>query len=449
MIVAKFGGAVLDGSAGLRRACDEIRVLPKPLLVVASAFANVTNMLERLAETAVHDTAVASDLLDALMEYHAAIARETLSQPAFERWWIIAESYVVRLREVVNGLGIVRELSPRTLDLVVHFGERFSSSLLLAALAEGEDDGTITGISALDLIITDTAHRYARPDLALTRERVDDQLRPALQGRAVVVTEGYIARSTSGQATTMGRESSDYTATLLAELLGADEVRIYRAVPGILTADPAVIPNARTLGRLSYGMANTLAELGSKVLHPRTVVPVERASIPLVITAIGGPATTIGSWGEGACSITLLPEGELISIETETAGTALDSFLRALGTGAPVIWHHRLRRRVQVLTSGAYPGALPLGLIAEQARAERKDVAVVSMVREKSPSGDDLERFFAAVGGHAPSAMQGGLDGHSISIALDRAAAPDALRALHRRFVEQAEEAPRWQPQAL
>jgi len=445
MIVAKFGGAVLDGSEGLRRVCGEIRALPKPLLVVGSAFVGVTNRLERIAEAAIGDPSAALRQLDALVEYHAAIARELLSPAAFDEWLGEMAPFVRRLRDVVEGLGIVRELSQRTLDLVVHFGERFSSALLAGALADGDAGGPVTCISALDLIITDASHRYARPDLELTRERVEQHLRPALAGDAVVVTEGYIARSVSGQATTMGRESSDYTATLLAGLIGAGEVRIYRAVPGIMTADPHVLPGARTLGRVSYGMANTLAELGSKVLHPRTVVPVEHASIPLVITAIGGPATTIGVSGENGCSITLLPSAELIELDMETASAAIDPFLRGLGAHAPVIWHHRLRRRMQVLLSGAFPGPLPLGLIAEPVRVKRLEVAVVSLVCEEPPSGAALEQFFATVAGHFLPALQGGLDGHSISVALDRAVAHDAVRELHRYFVEQAREVERWQ----
>ncbi len=450
MIVAKFGGGVLDGAQGLRRVCGEIRVLPKPLLVVTSAFANVTNMLERLAESAVVDPAIARERLDAFVAFHSGIARDVLSSELYHAWVDEVRPFIVRLEEVVRGLEIVRELSARTLDLVVHFGERFSSSLLLAALASEDAGERAVGISALDVVITDAAHRYARPDLERTGERVEERLRPLLAGYDVVVTEGYIARSTSGEATTMGRESSDYTTTMLAAFLEADEARIYRALPGIMTADPRVVSGGRTLGRLSYRMANALAELGSQVLHPRTVMPVERCSIPLVITAIGGPGTTIGTIGEGGCSITLLPEAELLEIETETANAPLDGFLRALGAGAPVIWHHRFRRRLQVLISGHYSVlTLPLRAIAERVQSARYPVAVVSLVREEPFVGADLERFFAAVGGRSPRAIQGGLDGHSISVALDRDQAHEVARELHRQFIEEAEGAERWQTSSL
>lgn len=457
MIVVKFGGALLAGVDGIRRVASEIRSLPKPLLVVVSAFADVTNRLERLAGTALNDTAGAQANLDALVEYHRSIAHEVLSREAYLRWLDTIEPYVARLEDVVKGLGIVRDLSPRTLDLVVHFGERFSSSIVTAALDDnaGAENGAsrlnVAAVCALDVIITDTTHRYARPDLELTRERVDERLRPALAANDVVVIEGYIARSSSGQATTMGRESSNYSATMLAGMLGADEVRIYTGVPGILTADPILFAQARTLPRMSYAMANTLAELGAKVLHPRTVTPVERARIPLVITSIGGASTTIGAEGEGesggGCSIVLLPGAQLITVETSTTSSAIEGFIRALGGEAPIIWHQRFRRRMQILLASEYPHpTLPTHLITEPVKASSSPVAVVSAVQEGRFTGEDLATFFAALGDRSPLAMQGGIDSHAISVALDRNAGVAAVRELHRRFIEMKEEVAGWQP---
>jgi aspartokinase len=261
----------------------------------------------------------------------------------------------------------------------------------------------------------------------------------------IVVTEGYIARSSTGQATTMGRESSNYSATLLGGMLGADSVRIYTGVPGILTADPALLSEARTIPKMSYGMANTLAELGAKVLHPRTVMPVERGRIPLVITRIGGESTTIGVAGESGCSVALLPEAGLISVDTTTAGIRIGPFIRAIGAEAPVIWYQRFRRRLQILVAHGYPSTrLPVHQIGEPAHAESADVSIVSVVQERMFNGRELERFFAAIGERRPLALQGGIGRHAISIAIDRDVALDVARELHRRFVEHVEEAEGW-----
>jgi aspartate kinase len=439
MIVAKFGGAVLNGPDGVRRVRDEINRLPKPLLVVISAFANVTNRLEQLAETATRDGAGAASQLESLVADHHSIARDLLSAPAYAAWSDAVASYSQRLDEVVCGLAIVRELSPRTLDLIVHFGERFSSSIVHAAINDGSA-GRASIVPALDVIITDTQHRYARPDLQLTGERVASRLAPALTGDAVVLTEGYIARSTAGEATTMGRESSDFSATLLGELLDADEVRIYTNVPGVLTADPTLISSARTLPRLSYGMARLLAELGAKVLHVRTVTPVERGGIPLVIRRLDTDGTTIGSAGnDDAMSIVMLPEVSLVTMTTTTTAVALDSFLRTLSARAPIIWHHRFRRRVQLVMARTIEEQdLPLELIDETVESGIERVSVVSLVSERDLSGVEMERFFGCIGEREVIAIQGGIDGPAISVAL----APDAARTLypvlHRQFVEDA-----------
>ncbi len=449
MIVVKFGGAVLNGADGLRRACGEIRLLPKPLLVVASAFADVTNRLEHIADSAVADPAHARECLADLLEHHQSIAREVLAPSAYASWQEAMEPHATRLAQVIDGLAIVRDLTPRTLDLIVHFGERMSSLLLGAALADGANAGTVTNISALDLVITDAGHRFARPDLELTRERVNDRLLPALATHDVVVTEGYIGRSTSGQATTMGRESSNYSATLLAELMGATSVTIYTGVQGVLTADPAFVPNARTLPGMSYDMATTLAELGAKVLHPRTVWPVRRAAIPLVISAIGGAHTVIG--GETSqperspvCSIAILEGATLVTANTNAANSPVERFLAALAVQAPPVWHTRFRRRLQVVVAGrGVDVAHHAALLGEAVQVGTEEVSVVSLVREGGVADGDLARFFAAFAGERPRAVLGEVAG-AIGVAVAPHRARDVVRALHHAFVQATEGNTEW-----
>ena len=435
MIVVKFGGALLNGHEGIRRVLHEIRQLPRPLLVVVSAFADVTNMLEGLAHAAPADPADAARRLEAILEHHHAVARAVLGSDSYERWSAEVAPFAERLGNVVKGLSIVRELSSRTLDLIVHFGERFSSTIVTAALNESE--GAL-GISALDIIITDDAYRYARPRFDLTRERVAARLLPPLRAGGLVVTDGYIARGVSGQATTMGRESSSYTATMLGEMIGSEEVRIYTNVPGILTADPAIVPDARTLPHLSYAMAHTLAELGAKVLHPRTVRPVERGAIPLVITKLDGASTVIdGRVGpdEDCYSIVTLPEASVISLETETANLDIERFAQTLSTRVPILWRHQSRRRVRLVTTRpVLPADLPLAELGESVETRITDVTIVSLARERGVSGDDMSRFFGVIGTASIAAVQGGIDARAVSAALPEGM--EAVLKLHAAFAE-------------
>ncbi|MCC7438594.1 MAG: aspartate kinase [Armatimonadetes bacterium] len=438
MIVTKFGGAVLGNAAGVKSACATICTLPSPQLVVVSAFANVTNWLEQIAHRATEDPTEAFRLLQELLKHHEHIAAQLLPEPAYADWLNHAIPWAARLDEIVQGLSIVRELSPRTLDMIVHYGERYSSSIVAAALQQATTIPVVP-ISALELIITDDAHRYARPNIELTRERVQALLHEYRGKEVILLTEGYIARGASGQVTTMGRESSSYTATLLGQLLQADEVRIYTDVPGVMTADPAIIPAAETIPTMSYEMANALAELGAKVLHPRTVAPVERASIPLVITSLqgGGKSTVIASQpnnvARGSRSIALLPEATVVMIETEVANAQFDQFCQTLAAQVPLLWRHHFRRKHTVVTAlPIEPGIrLPSEYVQGYIRADIHDAAVVSLVSQHPIPIRELQMFFGVLKSQPILALQGGGDARTLSVAIAREHAHQIVEQLH------------------
>jgi len=436
MTVAKFGGSLLSGGDGLRKVRTEILALPTPLVVVVSAFAGVTNLLERLAATAVRDQASARLLFDEIIATHNSVARDVLDTDELTAWETNVASIVQRLDEVVRGLGIVRELSGRTLDLVVSMGERLSSSLVVAALRQCNAE--VAYVSALDVVITDNVHRYARPSLELTRERVDSRLRPSLDTSGIVVTEGYIARSTSGEVTTMGRESSDYSATMLSEMLNAERVRIYTGVPGIMTADPVVVPQAKVLDTMSYSAAHVLAELGAKILHARTVAPAERGCIPLIISSLDSAGTIVGPAGGNLASVALLAESELISLELATAGEPVEAMIARIGALVPVIWSVRFRHRLQIVTAGRIDlNDLPLTLLREPPRSiERRSVAIVSIVSESGVSARSLTTLSGALEGVPVVGMQAGVDSHSVSLIVERMDAVDVVRRLHAVVVQ-------------
>lgn len=468
MFVTKFGGSILDGAEGVRRACREIARLPRPLVVVVSAFADVTNRLERLADAALRDPAAAREQLDRLFGDHADVARGLMSEREFEKWAEGCAGWKVRLEEVIEGLSIVGELSPRTLDLVVHFGERLSSSLISSVL-------DAPCVSATDLLITDCTHRYARVDVELSRERVEENLRPLLQreilpelaegyaenpadgvdgafadgvpgirnadadagggaGGKVVVTEGYIARGTDGEITTMGRESSDFSAAILGELLDASEVRIYTGVPGVMTADPATVPDAGTIPSMSYTMARELAVLGAKVLHPRTVRPVERAGIPLVITDLNGASTGIGrEKNDETFSVAAITDASLVEAELRVTGEGVDSFIQALSRTAPVIRYVLSGRHLRAVTAVApsnLSDAVALtggGVVA----AGAVPVALVSLVRERRINADDAREFVSAIDRDSLLSFWTDPDERSVSALVPPERVESVVRELH------------------
>ncbi|MEM1856292.1 MAG: aspartate kinase, partial [Candidatus Methanomethylicaceae archaeon] len=175
-----------------------------------------------------------------------------------------------------------RELTPRSMDLILSFGERLSAPLMRAALIE-------KGVKAIDLtggeagIITDSNYGNAKPLMNLTEIMVRDRILPILKAGVTPVITGFIAQDSNGVITTLGRGGSDYTATILAAALDADEVWLWKDVDGIMTADPKLVPEAKTIPILSYNEVMEMAYFGAKVLHPLTVSPVQNKRIPIRI----------------------------------------------------------------------------------------------------------------------------------------------------------------------
>src|SRR5439155_4013598 len=138
-------------------------------------------------------------------------------------------------------------------------------------------------IEATELIVTDAFHGGAEPHMELTRKKSQARLRPLLEKGIAPVVTGFIGATREGQLTTLGRGGSDYSATILGAAMDADEVIIWTDVDGVLTADPRLVTEARTIPVISYREAAELAYFGAKVLHPKTLNPVVQAAIPLWI----------------------------------------------------------------------------------------------------------------------------------------------------------------------
>lgn len=406
MIVAKFGGSILDGADGLQRLRREVETIDAPLLVVVSAFAKTTQRLERAARMAVDDLDGAVRSLAEIWGEHDVIARALFDEQSYDAWSSEMEPQRARLTDILEGLSIVGELSPRTLDLVEHFGERLSSSLVARALGAAH-------LPATELIVTDDAHRFARVIDEPTKERVVRLVTPLLTSapRAVVVTEGYIARGSDGEITTMGRESSDYSAAILGAALGAREVRIYTGVPGIMTADPALVPSATTIPAMSYEMARTVGVLGAKVIHPRTIRPLEITGIPLILTDLDGHRTIIGDAPtaqrnrEGRTfALTHLVGIRYIRCRLARTDTPVDRIVEAAEEFGPVIHVERSGRTLSMLLSAKGEGIVEGLRRASDAVVdlEATRAGLISFVVEGAMSTHDIVDFLRGLGDLAP-----------------------------------------------
>jgi len=269
MIVMKFGGTSLGDAERVSTVCDLVMAEERDPLVVVSGHSKVTDMLIRVATEALGGRI--EDGLEEVRERHMEIIRALGLSDA-----IIAGN-IRTLGELLRGIFLVKELTPRTLDFVMSFGERMSSKVVAAALqARGVD---AAAVNSYELgFITDSEYGNARP---LDEAADDIQAAYAHYAGKQVVTTGFIGKNKAGEITTIGRSGSDYSASFFGGALGADEIQIWTDVDGVLTADPSIIPQAKPLDRMTFSEASEVAYYGGEVLHPGTMRPAISRGIPV------------------------------------------------------------------------------------------------------------------------------------------------------------------------
>jgi aspartokinase/homoserine dehydrogenase 1 len=300
----KFGGTSVGDAACIRRAAEIVKAAAAlgPVVAVVSAMSGVTNRLIKNAHRAqAGDNDFVPELMAELRTQHMTVL-EALVSDAGRRAEIAQalDAVLGELARMLQGTALLSELTPRTLDVISGVGERLSAPLVAGALVEMGVRST--AISATELIVTDHHHGRAEPLMTLTQERAEKRLRPLLNDGIVPVVTGFIGATKEGVPTTLGRGGSDYSATILGAALGAQETVIWTDVDGVKTADPRLVPEARTLAEISYSEAAELAYFGAKVLHPNTLRPVTAAGVPVWIRnsfAPEKPGTKITAAREG------------------------------------------------------------------------------------------------------------------------------------------------------
>ena len=290
--VHKFGGASLADAKAVRHALEIIASRTgAPLVVVVSALAGVTDALLNLASDAVAgQRAGLAKGTDALQLRHRQIAMAVLpAGPVRTDVTGAIEQAFTELSVLLNGVASLRELTPRTNDLIVARGERLSARIVAAGLTALKRRALF--VDATEVIVTDGMHGGAFPDLPATDSAARARLRPLLQKGTIPVVPGFLGRTSLGTVATLGRGGSDLTATILGRSLGASSVSLWKDVPGLLTTDPRLVANARVIPQLNVREAAELAYYGAKVLHPRALIPLSRKALPVFVRPFGDPAS--------------------------------------------------------------------------------------------------------------------------------------------------------------
>ena len=292
--VMKFGGTSVGDAGCIARVAKILKDAAKegPVVAVVSAMGGVTNRLIEAAKCAeAGDAEHAHRIFEALRKQQDT-ALAALIRDDEKRNWLSASlaKTFAEGEQLCKGTALLHELTPRTLDTISSLGERLSAPMVAGALQELGVPSE--AVEATELIITDSYHGGADPIRERTRERSQARLKPLLERGIVPVATGFIGATESGVLTTLGRGGSDYSATILGAALDADEIIIWTDVDGVLTADPRLVKEARTIPEISYREATELAYFGAKVLHPKTLRAVEQAGIPVWIRNSFAPERT-------------------------------------------------------------------------------------------------------------------------------------------------------------
>jgi aspartokinase/homoserine dehydrogenase 1 len=289
--VHKFGGASLADSSAVRHALHIVQSHGQgPLVVVISAMAGVTDAILTLSHEATgSDQRTTASLLTQLRFRHEEVVRALLPMGRNQATILHQVGTLFQeLEALLQGLRPPDEPTPRTKDLVLAYGERLSARLFTAGLqALGI---RCKYVDALEVIHTDALHGHASPDLDRTARSVRQILGPLLSHDTIPVLPGFLGAAPNGDLTTLGRGGSDLTATLVAHGLDARGVYLWKDVPGLLTADPRVVADARVVPELHPREAAELAYYGAKVLHPRALIPLAGRPIPIHVRPFADPS---------------------------------------------------------------------------------------------------------------------------------------------------------------
>ena len=378
-IVMKFGGTSLGTDRAFRNALTLINEYSRAnqVVVVASAFNGVTNdIIEAANRASQRDRNHVAESVNQLRARHESMCKEILTgKDALRQTLTCLDSELRQLDKALKGVRYLGELTPRSKDYILSFGERLSTLILASALHDlGIPAQRFTGSEAG--IVTDASFGEATPLMDITKRQVREKLDPVLKKGTVPVVTGFIAATEDGVPTTLGRGASDYTATIIGVALEADEVWIWTDVDGLMTADPKIEPAAKTIAELSFMEAMEMSHFAAKAMHPRALEPAAEVGLPVRVKNSfnpNGPSTVIlqeqrVKSGNVVKAVTSVREASMITI----SGAGMYG---APGTAAKV-FHTLGENGINVLMISASASEASISVIIARSNLERAVTAL-------------------------------------------------------------------------
>ena len=458
MKVLKFGGSSIKTPERIRNVLKIIRASLEEddaRAVIVSAFGGVTDQLINLSTEAARGNGAYTVRLEELSQRHRMCVRELIPSDQREEVLNTVNRWMQELEDIVQGVYLVREVTSRTRDVVLSFGERLSAFIISKSLvASGTEAGYL---DAREVIITDSRFGLAQVDLETSYMKIRNYFAkdPTLQ-----IVTGFIGSTVEGETTTLGRSGSDYTASLVGAALDADEIEIWTDVDGVLTADPRIVDDAFPIESMTYEEAMEMSHFGAKVIFPPTLQPAMKKKIPIRIRNTFHPDSP-------GTSIAHQP------VKTNRAVTGISSieqiaFLRVQGSGmigvagiSGRLFQALARNDINIIliTQGSSEHSICFAVEPHAANRARKvieeefelemktgvidkvlvetDLSIVAVVGENMRHTPGIAgKVFNCLGKHGVNviAIAQGSSERNISIIIAKKDEPRAIRLLHDTF---------------
>lgn len=460
MQVLKFGGSSVATAENINKVAAIIKhkIGETKMVVVVSALGGITDMLLNAASLAMTNDEQYKVVLQEIETKHLQAVQELIPVQQQSSLLSLVKKICNEIEDICNGIFLLKELSERTKDRIVSYGELLSSQIIAAKLNS-------TGVPAewkdsRALIITDSNYGKATVDFAVTDRKVNEFFNSS--SSALFILPGFIAADKNNITTTLGRGGSDYTAAIIAAALNAAELEIWTDVSGMMTADPRLVANIKHIPQISYQEAMELSHFGAKVIYPPTIQPVMKKGIPVWIkntfapeetgTVIKNEATATGTTIQGISSMNNIV---LLSLEGSgmvgipgfskrlfeaLANASINVILITQGSSEHSICvgvdeYNSVKAKERVDAAFAYE--------IETGKVEpiivEKDLSIIAIVGDNMKNHSGISgKMFAALGRNGVSirAIAQGSSERNISAVIATADVKKAINVLHEEFFE-------------
>lgn len=451
MIIMKFGGTSVKDADAINNAIEIVRTrLIKKPVVVSSATAKTTDSLIRLGKTAcIGDEKRTNETFDELKERHLNIVNGLIQDSKLKRELTNKISSIFNeLENIVNGIFLLSELSPRSLAKVSSFGEIISTNIISIAMT---DKGIANEwVDVKKFMMTNNDYQNAEPLFNEIKEKAPQILKPVIDSGKVAVTQGFIGSTNEGITTTFSRGGSDFTASIIGMAMDAEEIEIWTDVDGVLSADPRIVEAPKIIDEISFKEAAELAFFGAKVLHPSTIVPAVEKNIPVRILNSKNPVNS----------------GTMIRGDVQENGFAIKSItskkdIKVINIYSPkMLFAHGFLRRifeifdkyktsVDLITTSEVNVSLTLDAYdkVDDIMKELSEFSEVKMEDDKSLIcivGNNMKyekgiekKIFQVLGDYNISMISQGASVINLSFVVKRDEMDSVIKTLHKEFFEQ------------